>query len=142
MIRDINSLLASEVTTLLPIINATPLMTTYSASIDTKDHDGLNVSLTPFDNTTGSLVAYTYDTYDDVKITFQESDDDATFTDCGEANHLPTSDTDRILAGTVQDFGVFCTKRYVRIKFVVTVLDLATTKLVMAIAPILWKNQR
>jgi hypothetical protein len=142
MNKDINSLLEAKAGSLLAIRNTGGTLTTYSASQDTKGFDAVNFALTPFDNTSGSLVAYTYDQYDDVKVTVQESDDDATFTDVDDEKHLPTSDTDRVLAGLVNSLGAFGTKRYIRLKFVVTVLDLADSKLVMNIAPVFKKLVR
>lgn len=142
MERDILSLLEAKAGTLLAIRKAGGAMTTYSASFDTKEYSGVNFSLSPFDDTTGTPVAYTYDAYDDIKVTVQESDDNATFTDVADDKHLPTIDTDRVLSGTVKQIGAIGTKRYVRLKFVVTVLALADNKLLMNIAPVFGKLTR
>jgi hypothetical protein len=142
MNKDINSLLEAKASKLLAIRNTGGALTTYSASFDTKGFDGVNIALTPFDNTTGSLVAYAYDEYDDIKVTVQDSDDDAVFTDIDDIKHLPTEDADRVLSGLVKSIGAYGTKRYIRLKFVVTVLELADNKLVMDIAPVFKKLVR
>ena len=122
LVTDIQSKLAHY--SLAPLTLAVgAIVNSVSASIDTLGANAVSVALM-FDRVFAGADALTY--------TFQDSPDDATWTDVPEDAVLPYSQNGvvaDVVVGQHQNVGVFSTERYIRLKFngVVETADLVVS---------------
>lgn len=84
----------------------------YSASVDTKGLAKVGFYGSMQDTTSGADVAYVPDSYDDIDVVVQESDDDATWTDLDSTKQLGKTKLDAF----INKIGAVSCKRYLRLK--------------------------
>ena len=108
------------------LLKTTGDLTVYTTSIDTKGMRSVGWFGTMQDTTSGADVPYTPDSYDDIDVTVQESDDDATWSDLDSSKQLGKTKLDAY----INKIGAVSCKRYLRLKIVANNLHtIATNKL-------------